>query len=514
MKNLLKLWDSFLNSFWKILVSVRLAVVLLLTLIFFSILGSVIAQQGTTQVPIEELYSYTTLKVLAAFGLTDLFHSPLFIGLLLLLALNLIACSIERLPKVWKEAFREEPPFVEMAPLLNINDNDLTRRKIAIHEFKDTDSLSQARFFQVLSQRFSRYTILKDDGAVSQVFIQKSKYSRLGVYVTHLSLLLIMGGGVVGALFGFEGSMSIEESTRQSWIQHTKGSQGGMKTFVENNLPVPGFLNLGFEVECERFDLETYDGERPKAFRSSLKFYENDVLTKSVEIAVNQPTVYRGITFYQASYQELGPGSVTLKLYRVRRDKQAAVAARKNGRSIANQTAVPSLFPKNQKMPPIESVERVEKVRLGHTYRVDGNASFKILQVEKNMMGLGPGMQVQLFPHRNSKKPEEFWVFQELPGFDFAHRQDTGLHFVLEEIHPKYATGLSVAKDPGVWIVWIGSLILIGALFLALYTCHGRYWIQFQKNKNILLVGSSNKFFLFEPRFKKIMTQLSEDFKK
>jgi cytochrome c biogenesis protein len=85
-------------------------------------------------------------------------------------------------------------------------------------------------FFQ---RHFGKYTVLRDREDEFQITVEHGKYSRLGVYITHLSLLLIMFGSATGAILGFEGGMSIEEGTRQSWMQHNKGSNGGMKTMRE-----------------------------------------------------------------------------------------------------------------------------------------------------------------------------------------------------------------------------------------------------------------------------------------
>ena len=63
------------------------------------------------------------------------------------------------------------------------------------------------------------------------------------------------------------------------------------------------------------------------------------------------------------------------------------------------------------------------------------------------------------------------------------------------------------------WIVWIGAGILIAALFLALYTHHGRYWVTYTKKTGFTVVGWSNKLFLYEPRFQKFFDAFRKEFK-
>lgn len=500
--------------------SVRLTITLLVVLTLFCVAGSLIFQQGQTQVPIEKLYSATTLKWLVAFGLTDIFHSAFFIFVMLMLAMNLLACSVERLPNIWRQTFHVPPPPVSDPTLSEWTEEEARSRKYILDRAGAAgfESVREAKMAAMLffTRHFGKYTVLRDDDNQFQLMVEKGKFSRLGVYITHLSLLMIMSGGVLGALVGFEGLMSIEEGTRVSWMQHSKGSNAWMAVMRENGVPVPGFLNLGFEVECERFELETYDGSRPKAFRSTLNFYENDVLVHTAKIEVNEPAVYKGITFYQASYQEIGVGGVDLKVYRTEKSRSPSsegttgAQAKLPGAGMPG-SGVPSML-KGQPMPKIESIERVNNVRAGELYRVDGDAAFKIVQVEKNLMELGPAAKVQFWQTRAAKTPREFWIFKNLPGFDFAHRRGQGLNFVLEDVKPKFATGLSIARDPGVWVVWIGCAILTLALFVALYTCHSRYWVTYTKDKGFVVVGWSNKLFLFEPRFEKFQAAFRKEF--
>ena len=71
-------------------------------------------------------------------------------------------------------------------------------------------------------------------------------------------------------------------------------------------------LPLGFEVRCEKFNVDFYPTGAPKEFRSILTILENGQPVpgyKDVKVIVNQPLSYKGITFYQSSYGQANEGS-------------------------------------------------------------------------------------------------------------------------------------------------------------------------------------------------------------
>ena len=74
-----------------------------------------------------------------------------------------------------------------------------------------------------------------------------------------------------------------------------------------------------------------------------------------------------------------------------------------------------------------------------------------------------------------------------------------------------YATGLQVAKDPGVWWVYIGCGIMLFGLYVAFFMSHRRIWrlVESKKKESIVtLSGSANKN---RPGFERIFEQLALD---
>src|SRR4051812_26871890 len=180
--------------------SLRLTLVNLLLLFLAMIAGTFVNPQNDSLANIERafagrpalLWSYRT------FELYDLFHSWWFTALLLSLALNLIACSLERLPRIYYLVRYPETRFDRVVGLrLKVSGAPVAVSPDAVEE-----ELRRRRF---------RVRRSGDD-----IFAEKGRYSRFGVWVVPLSLLLTLGGGIFGRLTAFEGVVNVPQGGGQA----------------------------------------------------------------------------------------------------------------------------------------------------------------------------------------------------------------------------------------------------------------------------------------------------------
>jgi len=74
-------------------------------------------------------------------------------------------------------------------------------------------------------------------------------------------------------------------------------------------------------------------------------------------------------------------------------------------------------------------------------------------------------------------------------------------------------TGLQVTKDPGVWIVYTGFILLCVGPVIAFFGSHRKVWVRIQEGKGqaaVLVVGSSNRNRLaFEREFNSIAEEIA-----
>ena len=53
-------------------------------------------------------------------------------------------------------------------------------------------------------------------------------------------------------------------------------------------------------------------------------------------------------------------------------------------------------------------------------------------------------------------------------------------------------TGLQVAKDPGVWVVWVGCILMMVGIYAAFFMSHRRIWVRVE-NGIITIGGNASK---------------------
>ena len=273
--------SGFLQSLWDFFCSLKLAISLIICLAVTSIFGTIIKQNGTME-ELQREYSAGAIKLFSALDLFDMYHSWWFILLLYLFTVNLTACSIKRLPRVWK--------IVSVpTPVLDVG---LEKSLSHVYAFsaKGTAPQLKERMIEFLKTNFAAPVITERDGEI-HLFAQKSPWSRLGVYVVHLSIIIVFIGAILGSLFGYKAYINIAEGTEID------------KVFTRNEKSI----DLGYKVRCDKFTVTLYDTGAPKEFRSLLTVIDNgQEVIKQRPTIVNDPLTYKGITFYQSSYGPAG----------------------------------------------------------------------------------------------------------------------------------------------------------------------------------------------------------------
>jgi len=450
---------SVVDRIWNALASIKLAVVVFALISGTSIVGTLLDQSGDAsknlKIVAKLVGSGAAPKVFAfldAAGFTDMYHSWWFIALLYLFAANLIVCSLERLPRIWNVV--REP--IRALTFEQANTMPV-RREVVFSRKKDEarpavlDAMKSFGFHAVEA---------KAENATVQFIAEKGRYSRLGVYLTHLSIVIILAGAIVGMKFGFNANLNLLEGTSSAV------AYGG----ADKEIP------LGFEIRCEDFNVSYYDGsDTPKSFKSWLTILENGkpVLIdgrETTEIEVNRPLRYKGITFYQSSYGFAPNRDAQFKFALTGRD------GKKQGVSLK--------FEESFTIPGTDVKGKVAD--FSPAIAVD--ESGKLFTYAEMMSN--PAVFVE-FSEKGKVRYSRWILLRHPETWDVP---DGKVEFV--DLWGAQYTGLQVRKDPGVEIVYLGCILMTIGLYMSFFMSHARVWVVMREERGkvrFLLAGSSSK---------------------
>ena len=446
--------NTIIDRIWDFFASVRFAIIIFALISLTSIVGTVLEQRVAPEKNLHilsrlfgESLAPSLYNIFETLGFMNMYHSWWFTGLLVLFAANLVICSLDRLPKSWK---------LVKEPVSALTEEKI--RKFLINReilLKGTPDKLRVPVQEAVKRIWLPCTEEKEENGY-QFFTQKGNYSRLGVYITHLSILVILVGAIIGIKFGFKGYMEVPEGTESNVV------------FYDNNQE----KQLDFSVRCDNFNVEFYGmSDMPKEYRSWLTVIKDgrEVMKKS--IAVNDPLQYEGITFYQSSYglmpRGMGQGIFIFKV--ISKDGQSTLL----------------------------------NLRLGDSFQVPGtNMIGKILDFSPALRFDSRG-QAQTYADQMNN-PAVFIDFQEsgkhrFSGWIFNRHPESwqlpdGNRVEFYNYWGVEFTGLQVRKDPGVWIVYLGCIMMSLGLFVAFFTSHRRIWIKLAGDKNIstrVIIGAS-----------------------
>jgi cytochrome c biogenesis protein len=490
---------SLVDRVWDFFTSVKLAIVVFSLIALTSIVGTIIEQQAAPEKNIEVISKFfgksaapTLYTVFDAMGFMDMYHSWWFVTLLMLFAANLLICSLDRFPRIWSAA---------KAPLNPIEDEHLRgapiKREVVLKGGHEKAKGIVQRAVKSIGFKVSEH---KEPHGY-QLYGQRGNYSRLGVLVTHLSIIVILAGAIIGIFFGFNGyiplpegssigtivtrsgNLSPDEETEQRIIRNAiylardnlamAASRLGVKEdHLRARMRRLGIKPLGFSVRCDDFDVEFYgDSDMPKEYSSVLTVIENgkEVLTKRIE--VNNPLKYRGVTFYQNSFGTLSDESYFLFIMKATSSTGATetFSIPQGGKFVIPGTKIEATV---EDYSPALAFDQ-------------GGKSFTYSDKMTN-----PAVELLIDDGANTSHK---WVLKRFP---FTWRLNDGNSVELVDIWRSQFTGLSVRDDPGVWIVYLGCITMAIGLYVAFFMSHRKIWVRVSEEKGgakVLVGGYASK---------------------
>ncbi|MDM8542279.1 cytochrome c biogenesis protein ResB [Desulfococcaceae bacterium HSG9] len=429
--------------------------VLLLSLAVTSIIGTIVPQNGNPAA-YKQQYGEVFYNLFNRLGIFDMYHCWWFQVMLIMLTLNITVCSIQRLSKTWKIIFPTQLSF----------NRSRFQKRANREEFQNQGALEQLRkeYESFLNQQIG-HSIVERTKKGFCVFAEKMRWTRLGVYFVHLSVILLLLGGLIGSLFGFNGSVNIAEGEAADaiWVRNSHEKR-----------------QLPFTIRCDDFDVSFYDTGAPREFRSTLTLLENGEPVLTENIIVNDPLRYKGINMFQASYGQLPPEAPKI-------DPDMEVSLNLLSRESGMQYQ--------------------RKTKIGQVVELpEGKGKFVIKEFQPSLefgnMKLGETFIGLLTPSQGEETKVILPV--KYARFDTMRKGAIVISITndAEDFHAghdhtvRYYTGLQVNSDPGVWVVYAGFLIMIIGCYITFFMSHQQVCIEViksGKNNRVFISGITNK---------------------
>lgn len=440
---------NFLNILWDMLCSVKLTLFLLILLAFSSVFGTLIPQnEGTIQ--FAEKMGPGLARFFYSLQLFDLYHSVWFRLIILCLVFNLIACSFNRFPSTLK-LFWLKPKPDRSKPFESLPaDRSLNSDRPIEETIEKVKITLKKKYKNIASQN-------TQEG--SYFYIDKGRYSLFGVYLVHLSVLIILIGAIIGSFSGFKGYVNILEGDSVDTV-NLRNSSGHRHR------------DLGFTLHCDDFSVDFYKDGTPKEYRSMLRFTIDNKNVYEGLLKVNHPIKFHGITFYQSSY----------------------------GSTVGDRAKVKVFSNKTQSY-------QVKEIISGVPVPLPENdGEFILIDIRNDFMRMGPAVSIIIIPSVGEER--QVWLFKNhetikkrFPDiFENFAKLNPSIYkpytFSLTEIESKFYTGIQVTKDPGITFVYAGFLIIVLGLFISFFTSHRRIWIRVLEKNNaayVQVAGTANK---------------------
>jgi len=449
-----------LRKAWQFLISMRTGLLIILALGLLTLVGTLLVQvpaevradsqayeQWLAGVPVQRYGGWAS--VLGTLGLFHVFSTWYFQGLFALLSLSILACSINRAPRLWRVATRPRTTmsdvFYSHAPLSASVDLAVDADTAAVR----VREALRARHFRVLEAA---------DPKGPALYADRFRWGPFGTVVAHLSLILVMLGFVVSATTGFKDEGFI----------------------APVGVPVAVGHGTGLVVEAKSFSDAYYDNGAPKDYVSDLVVTKDGSQVARHDTRVNSPLIYDGVWFHQSSF---GIGAdVTVK--------------------TADGTTVQSgLVPMQwQSDDGQQSIGRLAIPSRGITVFVIEAASGQVLADL-------PAGSAQLEVHKaNVPNPVGAPVVSQgqsavVDGLTYTYERN------------RQYTGLTVKHDNGSWVVGLGSALLILGCYMVFFMPHRRVWIRVRENagggSRVVLGAPLKRDPAFEPIFKDIVSTIT-----
>lgn len=443
---------GFTGSFrylWRQLTSMRTALILLLLTALAAIPGSLLPQRTNGPIPVRDFFDRNPelAKFLDQLWMFDVYGSPWFSSIYILLFISLIGCVIPRTVEHAKSSFSQPPA----AP---------SRLERMEHFQKFNGELSSAEEY-LKSKRFR----LRSEA--DWISAEKGYLREFGNLIFHLSLILILLGVSVGSLFGMRADSIVNIGEKFTNIPTNYDSVTYGKLFNESDLPP-------FVIKAEDFKAK---------YNPVTSMPEDYTLVVSVAESPDQNPTRKLVKVN--SPLKFGSTSVYLQA----NGYSPLVTVRNAKKEIVFQGAVP-LLPQDSNLASIGAIKVPDtQPQLGFvtsffpTYELPEGQPARsaypealdprlLIGVWSGDLQMDDGIPQSVYKLNTEKMQEIGTVAMKIgESYEFAEGSLTFEGYVPW-------VNLNIVRDPGKSLALVGGILAILGLLASLFARHRRIWIR------------------------------------
>ena len=473
---------SFLRWCWRQLTSMRTALILLLLLGIAAIPGSLFPQRSQNPIQVKQYFSDnpTLATWLDRFSLFNVYSSPWFSAIYLLLFISLIGCVLPRSIGHLKA--------IGAAPTITPKYLD---RMEHFTEIKKVDlDLVEAKL------RKMRFRIRRDSNSISA---EKGYARESGNLLFHLSLVLILIAVGVGSLFGSKGDAIVNVGDRFINTPTSYDILGFGKYQAEDSLPPFALTIKDFKAEYDPATNAPLD-------------YTLTVLTsnpagskeKTEIIKVNKPLTYGSTKIFLQANGHSPIVIVKDKSGKVIFDGPTPFLPQDTNLSSIGAIKIPDMQPQIGFVSSFLPTADRDPVRGGFSSYPEVLDPRLLISVWKGDLGLNTGVPQSVYRIDTSKMERiglKALVLNE--SYDFGEGSITFTGW-------KSWVNLQIINDPGKGYALLGAILAISGLLISLFTRQRRIWIK-QGQKTQIAGLAKNGIPGLEDEIKKLVKELGSE---
>lgn len=377
--------------------------------------------------------------------LFHVFSSTWFSVGLVVLILSIIACTIDRTPRLWRQS-----ADIRVAQPDPFYDPGLPDR--ALMAGVDAGSVEDVL-------RRNRFTVRREEaGGATYLYGDRNRWTKMATLLTHTGLVLFLVAAAITSLFGDEQGLVVADGA----------------SLTVQPIGTPGLLivrNLGFEAPG-------FDTGHPTDYTTHLAVYQDGRQIADKVIRVNDPLTVGGYTFHQNGF---GPAPDI-----VIRDQ----AGRPLWTGPVPMTDEAAGFPFTQLTVPGRDVA----LQLLLQRQADGTGVLLVLPFQQagtnadgtpNVVGLGP----VAITRGETATPA---------GTDFSIELRSFSDFTL----------LIAKRDPGQGLVWLAFGCLIVGLLITFWMPRRRVWARLGADGRLALAFRADRYVDVGREFGRVLDDL------